>query len=185
MPQEMSFKDKKLELEKAIGLDKTRFLAKIRAMQEKWSSLAKKDEYEETRIIAPYIFNKTKRTPVNTSILSDNLVYFKENYTKEYGDRDLVKLLEIACLSGSKNVADFLLTRLGKTYTSEDYQFVLSYAAASPNVEWAKEIASIMAKEGLKIPDDISSLTVSLELVKEIREIFQPKGETQAATLLF
>ena len=183
MPQSTPLKDKSQKLETAIGLDKPAFLAKIKSMQAKWKALAKQGDYEETRIIAPYLFNKTKRTPVNTSILSDNLEYFSKNYTDEYSDRDLKGLLEIACLSGSKKVADFLLERLGKTYVSEDCQFVLGYVSASPNVEWTKEIAKVMAKAGLKMPEDISSLTSSRELVKEISMIFQSTKKETASKL--
>jgi len=87
-------------------------------LQAKWIALAKQDEYAETRIISPILFNKSKSTPVNTSILSDNLRYFEANYEKEYAD-NLLKALTLACLCGSKNVADFLLRTLGKTYLSE------------------------------------------------------------------
>lgn len=185
MLQTMALYNNKKEIEKAIGLDKLRFLAKIKAMQEKWKTLSKKDEYEETRIISPYLFNKTKRTPVNTSILSDNLEYFRENYVKEYSDHNLIELLEVACLSGSKGVAEFLLGKLEKTYSSKDCQFVLNYAAASFNISWVKEIAEIMSKQGIMIPNHIYSSMNSDEMIKEVIKVFEANSGGNRPVLAF
>lgn len=147
------------------------FNAKLKAMRTKWRAVAQKDEYQETRIISPYLFNKSKFTPLNISILSDNLNCFSNNYLKEYGD-NLLKPLMIACLSGSRNIADFLLEKLDKTYVSEGFDFVLTYAAASFNTEWVKEIASKMAEANLNIPDHIFSVS-SPGMVEIILECFR------------
>ena len=170
---------KKEAINSAIGSNKAIFLAKIKAMQEKWQALAKNDEYEETRIISPYLYNKTKRTPVNTSILSDNLEFFRDSYITEYSDHQLFKLLEIACLSGSKRVADFLLNKLGESYSSSDYQFVLCFASASFNTEWAKEIARDMAKKDISVPAGIYSSIISDEMREVIISIFDDRNKAQ------
>lgn len=172
MPKTTPHNDIQEEIEKAIGLEREKFFIKIKALRKKWEKLGKEDEYEETRIISPYLFNKRKITPVNTSILSDNLEYFKNNYKKEYGEGDLVELLEVACLSGSKMIADFLLKKLGKTYVSEDCQFVLNYAAASFNIDWVKEIANEVSRQEIIIPDHIYSNMNSPEVINEIVSIF-------------
>lgn len=149
-------------------------MAKICILREKWRTLASKDEHEETRIISPFLFNKTKRTPVNTSILSNNLDYFRANYGKEYSDHKLLGLLPIVCLSGSNDIADFILEKLGQTYTSEGYDFILRYASASLNTDWVKEIARTMAKQGLKIPHCVFSPINSCEMMTNILSIFNP-----------
>lgn len=180
MPKDTPLQELKAEIGKAIGLDRAKFDAKFQSLQKKWQDLAKKDEYSETRVISPLLFNKSKRTSVNTSILSDNLSYFEAHYEKEYGDNP-TKALTLACLCGSKNVADFLLRKLGKTYLSEEFDFVLGYAAASFNVEWVKEIAFAMVSNKIPMPRFVYSSVNSQEMVDEITKIFSRADEKAQA----
>jgi len=149
-----STKKYKREIEQASGSDLAEFKLRVNHLEQKWETLAKKDEYEETRIISPLL---QKITPIGASIISDNLDFFKESYKTTYGEKLLLPLKQ-ACLCGSERIASFLLEQLQKDYTSEGYEFVLVCASASDNTRWVEKIATEVAKTGRSLPDHVYTI---------------------------
>jgi hypothetical protein len=118
---------------------------------------------------------------VNDALVEDNLDYFKFHYQEVYSS-DLEEPLVRACLCGSENIANFLLKGLHASYTDEEYRYLLGYVSASPNETLAKTIAEQIAKEGLEMPDNITSLAASYGVIDEIKEIFRKSAETRLSS---
>jgi len=159
----------KRQMRKAVGEYSGVFLKKLEQLQKKWQEMP--DDFPETRFIGPIIAHKLH--PVNACIIADNLNYFEENYKNFYQDEDkiLIKALRLACLSGSQKIAESLLKKLKADYLTEGYEFILSYVLSSGEHEWAKTIATVMAKHRKDMPQDVW-LFANSELAFEIKKIF-------------
>lgn len=150
----------------AIGQDSKTFSEKMAWLKDKWG---KKKDSTARRLIGRMIFHKT--IAINLSIIADNLEYFKANYEKEY-PHNLETALDVACLCGSKKIAEFTLKTLESSYTMEGNEHLLGYASASMNEKWVKDIASIMAKTKKDMPDSIYGLA-SYTVIDAITKIFK------------
>ncbi len=135
----------------AMG-DLQEFDKKFNFLKKKWASGTIEDTHA-SRLMAPIL--KFKTHPIIVAIISDNLTYFKEHYQDAHYqkiNKDLILLLERACLSGSKKIAGFLLEQLKIDIASGEYSHLLGYISASQNVEWTKEVAIAIAKKGQDVP---------------------------------
>lgn len=120
-----------------------------------------------------------KPTRVDEALINDDLDYFKDNYTVDYPKKR--KALEIACLCGSEKIADFLLKKLKEEFTNKKNEYLLAYASASPNQEWAKKIAKKMTESGLTMSDTVYSLANG-KLIDEIVNIFKEASNKRSNT---
>ncbi len=159
-----------MAVKKAAG-DADVFLKKMTWLKNRWEKELKKDS-TAGRLIAPIIFRQT--TPINVSIIADNIDYFRDRYQEACGD-DLERALQRACLCGSRNVADFLLEKLGSSYIDKGCEYVLAYACASMNEEWIREIASAMANAHREMPNLVFLFEKRREKIHAIQDIFSNK----------
>jgi len=170
----------KEELRKAAGESLEDFEEKIQWLQEKWCK--KQYDSNELRLMSSIIIRPTNA--INFSIISDNIEYFKDNYLDEYGsDNQLKKALKLACLCGSKQIADFLLNKLEARYSTEGYDFVLGYACTSNNLAWVEAIAKAMKEDGVKMPDCVYGYA-DYNLIDVIEKIFN-FGEANVTPIRF
>lgn len=166
----LHFNDKtisKKELIEAAGNNKSVFHAKKSMLKKKWEEIAKYGigDCHEVRIISPILFRKL--TPINVAIIADNLQYFKEKYvTSPEVNKEK---LEIACLCGSENIANFLLKPVKKPISY--YSFMLPYVAASMNEKWIEKIALEMKQKNIPMPDNIYNFS-DIKTINMIKNIF-------------
>lgn len=162
-----SFSHKEMNL--AIGQNFTEFSDKLNALQNEWKKWIEKGDSIELRLISPILFQKT--TPINLSIIADNLQYFKENYKKSY-ENNLEKALQIASLCGSQAIAEYLLKELKVDFADKKYDFVLSYASASLNDEWTLNLANTMKNVEKDLPSEVYLFCHDIDLLDNIKSIF-------------
>jgi hypothetical protein len=122
---------------------------KVSCLTEYWKT---QSDSTAKRLIMPILTENPTR--LASAILADDLEAFNKNY-KEKDTAQSDALLLTACLCGSRHIADLLLEQLGSSYTDEKRPNVLAYAATSPNIEWAHDIAAALAKAGKKMPDEV------------------------------
>lgn len=162
------------EYEKACleaGKNSHEYTTKIDALKARWNP--KKDS-TEARIMRPILSLHT--SPLQYSVIADNLEYFKLHYKEEKLEPE--SALQIACLCGSRNITDFLLQEMNLNYLSPDHEYLLPYISASQNTEWMKDIATKMAQEGKSMPQDIIRLAAG-KVFNMIRDIFRQVEQTQ------
>ncbi len=124
---------------------------KIKWLSEKWSK-TRYSGNEEASLMGSAL---GRSKPIYTAIVVDNLDYFKQ-HDKECEDY-FETCLTIACLSGSKRVAEYLLQEKLK-WNYKEHPELLAYIAASANQEWTKEVAYILASEKITMPLSIHRL---------------------------
>lgn len=146
-------------------------------LKERWEKI--KSDTTEKRLMAPMVFQATH--DVNNALIEDNLSYFELHYQEVYPD-NLEKALARACLCGSEKIAESLLNKLASSYADERYQYLVGYASASPNQEFAKKIARQMANAGLEMPGVVIKLG-SYKLINEIKEIFKRPSDGSSSAL--
>lgn len=158
-------------LSEAIGNNSEQFEKNLNWLKNRWSG---KEDGTAERVICPVLYLHT--SSLNQSIIVDNLSYFEKNYIKEKMNSN--ELLAIACLCGSRQIAEFLLNELKQNYLSQKYEFILGYVTASPNLEWAKEIARILSEACRPMPNDVFRLA-NFDTVEVLEKIFMSKKPTK------
>jgi len=155
---------------KAVGSDVAGYEAKIAWLKKKWP----RDSRDSTafRVIGPVLH--VSAAHICLSVMADNVKYFDSHFNSQ--EIDPMSLLGLACLSGSKQVAESLMDKCQLNYLSPDCDFLLGLVCASPNIQWAKEIALTLAKADKEIPSNVSLFTDNLPLVIEIQQIFKTKS---------
>jgi hypothetical protein len=104
-------------------------------------------------------------------MIADNLDFFKKHYKEDSAHAD--QYLAISCLCGSQKIAEFLLDKLKLSYLSSDCkETILGYVSASNNVEWAKQIATIMSRNRESMPKAVYGLACNDSTIREISAIF-------------
>lgn len=157
---------KKEEKRKAAG-DLQVFFAKLAWMKSKWANIGNTfGDREELRMMGA-VFASTASS-ARLSIVADNIDYFANHYSADADRNNLIYDLKLACLCGSRSIAEFLLKKLNANYTSDGFEFVLSYAAASMNKDWVLDIANVM--KGRTISSDLYVICEDLEFISQIRE---------------
>jgi hypothetical protein len=149
----------------AMGEDKDKFKEKMEWLQNKWKN---RNYGLLANLICPIIFNKVK--PIYIAIIADNINYFKLYYESEC---KLKEALSMACLCGSQQIADFLLKTLNQSYLSKENEYTLGYVTTSPNIEWAKNIATQMAKAGKSMPKSVYGKESDDDVIDIIENIFE------------
>lgn len=162
------------EFKEAIGPDSDSFFKKYYAMQDKWTAIAKKDEYEETRFIAPYLFNRSQQTPVCMSVVANNLKYFCQtchviSSESTSMSSELWTYLKIACLSGSESVGDFIINIL-KPDIHKLNDTILPWVAVGDNITWACRIAKQIVQANIILSNHIYALS-SYEMIDALLDI--------------
>ena len=147
------------------------FAIQLSWLKDKWHQL---NDSDEKRLACSLIFRKL--SPINTAIIADSLTFFKANYEKAFLD-DLGKPLLWACLCGSQKIADFLLEKLNRSYTSDED--VLVYASASNNLRWVEEIGRAVyeANADKEMPDIF--LCTEFEMRAALHKIFFPSSAAE------
>jgi len=173
----------KAEMLHVLGNNAVKFKLKYKWLQDKWHNIASNGigDCQELRLISPIIF--ATLTPVNASLIIDNVNYFKEHYKEE---KEWEKTFFIACLCGSEEVASFLLDLLDRSKKKPDPGATLAYIAASQNGEWAQKMARELAEKGIKdilsgsgfylFCDDIKTKTA-------VSQIFEDKAKKPKFTI--
>ena len=161
------------EINLAIGHDQKAFLIKYNSLRTKWLKwIETMGDSNEGRLISTTLFQKA--TPINFSIISDNLQYFETHYPKDQGnEKNLYKALKVACLLGSREIGEFLLNKLEINFTSQDNDFVFSYACASTNKDWVMDLARKMKEAGREIPNGVYLFCNDTDLLETIKKIFK------------
>lgn len=156
----------------AVGENVKEYEEKLKWLKEKWND---EDDNHEVRLIS-HIYHTI--SALNQAVIADNVSYFKEHLYKYYkkGDSYLHELLATACLCGSKQVAEFLLKEFNEDYFSKGNDFILGYVVASPNLEWAEEIATKLAKSGRSMPGDVI-VYANMSTMDKLEEIFNTNKE--------
>jgi len=108
----------------AIGDNQVDYENKIDLLKKKWSLFG---DSVPTRLMSPlfYAFIPT----IYHAVMADNLKYFREHYNGKNMNSN--ELLGVACLCGSKKIAEFLLQELKLNYLSPGHDYMLGYIAAS------------------------------------------------------
>ncbi len=153
------------------GRDSNEYTSKIAQLRTKWTGQC---DTTCDRLILPLLSGAN--IPIHYAVIADNLDYFKANH--ETSKIKLDETLRIACLCGSKDVAEFILATLKLNYLSPGCEFVLSYAAASENTAWVEQIATEFSKAGRTIPEDIYIHT-DPAMIRKIKAIFRNPQEPQ------
>lgn len=167
---------RELAIEEAAGEEYSKFELKLKKLRSKWESIAKKGEYEETRIISPLL---QKITPIGAAIINDNLEFFKKVHEKECEDKTMLLPLQQACLCGSERIASFILEELKRNYTSDGYLFVFGYATASDNVEWVERMASELVSNGETLPAYVHAICTNEVILQKIVDKFKANRSTK------
>ncbi len=151
--------------QEAIGSNITVYTSKVKQIKEKW---AHQSDSTPARLMGNLLSSNIP--PLYHSIVADNVEYFRKNYdiTKVNSN----ELLAIACLCGSQKVADFLLKKLNLNYLSPGYEYILTYAATSNNIDWVKKIAEVMSQDQKEIPKDLAAFA-DFSVINTIEEIFE------------
>jgi hypothetical protein len=140
---------------------------KIKWLKAKWTSELY-NTGEEACLMQDILFSMSL-LPIHIAVIADNLPYFKANY--KYDSNNIGMFLQEACLCGSQNIADYLVTvELKSSY--KERPGLLAYIAASPNMEWAKQVARILVEEKLPMPRGVYRLTDG-RTTREILAIFK------------
>ena len=147
----------------AIGGEDSNYVEKLSWLKNRWFT---ETDSRERRLINPLIYQYS--TPLHQAIVADNISFFTKNHNKA----ELRNYLDIACLCGSKNIADFLLTQLKVEYSTPGYELLLGYIASSMNGGWAIEAADHMAKKGTVMPKNVYGLASNDHVIDEILKIF-------------
>jgi len=161
-------------IKEAIGVDTSLFDKKMGWLQKKWT---KAKDSRVARLICPIVLHNT--TPINISIITDNLEYFEKNYQDQY-ENNLDKALARACLCGSQKIAEFLLEKLHANFTNENYEYAFGYASASMNDEWVDEIATAMAAANKDMPKSVFVVGNDIKTIDKIRKIFKEKDSIKS-----
>ncbi len=164
-------------IKEAIGVNTSLFDKKMGWLQKKWTNAK---DGRVARLICPIVLHKT--TPVNISIIADNLEYFEKNYKDQY-ENSLDKALARACLCGSQKIAEFLLEKLHANFMTENYEYVFGYASASMNNEWVEKIATTMAAANKDMPKSIFIVGNDIKTIDKIRKIFKEKHSIKSNRL--
>jgi hypothetical protein len=158
----------KHEFEEAVGSDFDSFLGKLTFLKTKWAKQIALGDSVEGRLISPVLFHKA--TPLNYSIVSDRLDYFKK-YFEEIKKELLSTTLMQACLCGSQLIAEFIAKELDMTPIH-----YLAYVCSSPNQAWAIALANKLSEQGKQLPSDIFLFCTELDTLTEIKKIFIEKS---------
>ena len=159
--------DSRAEVMSAIDNKTSDLKSKLDWMQNKWGTFSKGfGDCHEVRIIGPVIIGTL--TPLNASIIMDNLTYFKEKYETSDNEHNF-KNFQIASLCGAENIANFLFEKLE---SKPDDSTILTYVSASQNEEWAKKVATEMKKKDLPIPKGVSLYCTESSMKDAIHTVF-------------
>lgn len=93
------------------------------------------------RLIGSFVTSPQNPVPLHAAMIVDNVTIFSKLYLEN--PRNLEENLKQACLCGSKQIAEWLLAQQNATYTSEAYEYILSYVTWIKDKchnEWAEEI---------------------------------------------
>ncbi len=159
------------QVQKLFGPKYKEILEKIAKLQEKWREA---DDSEEKRDMCNLLFTDCSMLGKSgLSILADNLTMYKEHGWEEgkYWKRHL----DLAALSGSREIGDFIIENKNAIFTNQDYEYVLGYIASSFNGEWAIDFAKKMKEKGILMPDSIYSFCDDFDLTQNIETVFSEK----------
>ena len=164
--QEEIIKKNKRDYQEATGSVDQAYEQKLDWLLKRWF---KEDDGTAARLIKPILFLSS--SPFYQSIIADNLDFFKKDYNEDSAHAD--QYVALACLCGSNKIAEFLLDKLNLTYLSPGCKdTILGYVSASNNVEWAKQIATIMSQNRESMPKTVYGLAYNDSIIREISAIF-------------
>jgi len=147
--------------------------AKIKQLQAKWEL---KDDSEQKRKISDLIFvDFSTLGKASLAILDDNISAYKEEWKKE--ELRWGRSLELACLAGSRNIGEFIISQKEINISVEGWGTVLSYISTSGNNDWAVECAKRMNEKGMDMPQEFCSYCEDFELIDQISDIFAQKNK--------
>lgn len=151
--------------EAARGTDLELYNKKLEWLRDKWS---KKRDGTVKRLMDNFLLKEI--SPLNISIISDNLSYFHAHYRGS--SLDMLTALDKACLCGSQQVGEFIMKELKLDYLSEDNEHILSYIAASQNTHWMQDVAEKMARAHKPMPNSLRRLGDNYKVIQMIVKIF-------------
>jgi len=85
-------------------------------------------------------------------------------------------ILEVSCAGGSRRVCEWMMDQLKIDFTTDGWEYLLGFVAASEDAEWAKSIASRLSSANKPCPNTIYDRAVSSNMKTVIRNEFPCKG---------
>lgn len=167
VPMQQALRDYEKACQEARGQRPAEYIENLAYLKKKWPADSMYPS-EQSLLMGPIIHLQSK--PLFSAIIADNLKYFVKNFEE---DTDEQFLLEMACLSGSKQIVDFLLKKRNLNYLSPDMEYILSYVSASKNSEWLEQLATIFANAKKPMPKDVFVLA-DREVLNMIVHKFDP-----------
>ena len=145
--------------------------AKIRLLQAKWES---KGDSEQKRKISDLIFvDFSTLGKANLAILDDNLAAYKEEWGRE--ESRWGRNLELACLAGSRDIGEFIISQKEINLSAESWGVMLSYVSTSGNNAWTEACANRMHEKGMSMPQEFCSFCDDFALIDKVSNIFAEK----------
>lgn len=184
--------------EVAIGNNRAQFESHLKFIQTRYpSSPGGSPAYDgpNQRIVYPLL--RRPISEIRQAIMADNLVYCRSSFQDGVGShnaetksnethviRKLVPSrdhLVVACVFGSKNVAEFLMEKLKIDLLNKEQlinnENILNFVLASPNEKWAMEIAQKLLKSGILMPAQVAVMADNdrLQALNQIIKMAEPK----------
>ncbi len=160
------------EVKKILGASYQAVVEKREKLRDKWLEM---DDSEERRDLSGLLFSDMRLlSSLYLAILSDSMELFVSQWKPD--DPSWRKLLDISCLAGSKNIAEFVINEKKDFLTDEDYGFFLGYISVSFEHDWAIDFAEKMKEKNMEMPEHVYTLCSDLDLINEIKSVFNPKN---------
>lgn len=162
------------EMQNLFGERYTEILTKRDQLQKKWHEM---DDSDEKRDVCGLIFVDVKcLSDAYRAILSDDMQLFGRSWElcKSNSDQSWRRFLDLSCLIGSRNIAEFIMQEKKDVLTQKDYGYILSYISLSSDHKWTIDFAEEMKRKNMEMPDCIYQFCDDLDLVDEIVSVFKP-----------
>lgn len=150
-------------------------LQKREALQEKWRDM--EDSYERRDMSNLLFTDLSMLGIVDLAILADNIEVYKSQGWKE--GKYWRQHLDLASLSGSRNIGEFIIDSKKEFLVKDDYEQILGYITLSFNSCWAIDFSSKMKKDNMTMPDNIYTLCDDYDLLQDIKKIFLTQSPKQ------
>lgn len=165
---------KEQALYEAVGGDRDSeryriFIEKRERLAAKWRD---EQDSEERRLVGNLVFPEPLLMPPFTAaVLADHLSFYKE---RGWGAGEYwMKHLDLACLFGSREIGDFIISNKETQMREDDYAKFLCHIITSGNDTWAIEFARSMKTKGMSLPRSVYVVCDDRTLLDGLKGIFR------------
>ena len=169
--RDLIFSNKREFNAEAVG-DPLAFEAKIASLKKKWN--VPKDSAAIRTAGSLINLNLYAAESSKLAVLADNLNFFRQEWERVRNSNEWYKYLEWACLFGSKEIGEFIISQMEKFLEAKDHDNIFDYILMSDNRAWALSFAERMHDKNMKLPHGIYLYCKDDDFIDRIEQIFNP-----------